>query len=373
MTLPNDESVATIMVVDDTPANLRLLETMLRRQGHRVVAFPSSPLALAAARRNPPDLVLLDIMMPEMDGFEVCRRLKEDARLAGIPVLFISALDDQKNKVRAFSEGGVDFVTKPFHEEEVLARVDTHLSMCRMRRQLIAHNSFLEELVEEKLREISDSRLATLLAVSKLAEYRDNETGRHIERTRTFCRLLAERLACERGCAAVVDARYVENIHNAASLHDIGKVGIPDNILLKPGPLTTDEFAVMKTHTLIGAKTLESVRTQYPGNAFINMGIELTRSHHERWDGAGYPDGLATTEIPLSARIMSVADVYDALRSRRPYKEPFSHERAVSILAEGRETQFDPNVVDAFLEIADTFAAIHNRLRDDDDRGEALA
>lgn len=362
-----DEERSTIMLVDDTPANLDLLTEMLQGQGYRVQAFPGGPMALKAAALNPPDLILLDIMMPEMDGFEVCRRLKADDALKEIPVIFISALDDVANKVRAFSQGGVDYVSKPFHQEEVLARVTTHLSLRRMRQKLEQHNLHLQDLVREKVKEISDSQLATLLAISKLAEYRDDETGRHIERTRTFCKVLAERLRDNPRYAETITEGFIEDIYHAAPLHDIGKVGIRDDILLKPGRLTPEEFEIMKTHTVIGARTLETVRRKYPGNAFVNMGIDLTRSHHEKWDGTGYPDRLSGEAIPLSARIMALADVYDALRSRRPYKKPFSHEESLRIILEGAESHFDPNVVNAFKPLEGQFAEIRARLDDGDD------
>jgi putative two-component system response regulator len=354
----SENEKAAVMVVDDTPANLKLLEEMLDGQGYHVVQFPSGALALRAAAQTPPDLVLLDIMMPGMDGFEVCRRLKADETLKEIPVIFISSLDDAVNKVKAFSEGGVDYVTKPFQEEEVLARVKTHLSLCRIRRELEKHNLYLEDLVRDKVKEISDSQLATILAVSKLAEYRDDETGRHIERTRTFCRILARKLRENHRYAGSITDAFMENIYHAAPLHDIGKVGIPDSILLKPGKLTPEEFETIKTHTTIGAMTLQSVRAKYPQNAFINMGIALTRSHHEKWDGSGYPDGFAGEDIPLSGRIVSLADVYDALRSKRTYKEAFSHEQSCTIIREGAGKHFDPAVVDAFVSLGSEFAEI---------------
>jgi len=301
-------------------------------------------------------------MMPEMDGFQVCRRLKAEEKLRAIPVIFISALDDTESKLKAFSQGGVDYVTKPFQEAEVLARVRTHLELRRLQRELEIHNLHLEELVREKVQEISDSQLATLVAVSKLAECRDDETGHHIERTRIFCRMLVEQMKKNSRYGESITDAFIENIYHAAPLHDIGKVGIPDAILLKPGKLTPEEFEIMKTHTTIGADTLQAVRTRYPKNAFINMGIALTRSHHEKWDGSGYPDGLAGEDIPLSARIMALADVYDALRSKRPYKEAFSQEKARAIIEEGAGRHFDPVVVEAFLTLEAEFNEIRERL-----------
>lgn len=363
--MSNENGKATVMVVDDTPANLKLLEEMLRKRGYRVSEFPSGKLALRAASREPPELILLDIMMPDMDGFELCRRLKADETLKEIPVIFLSALDDVASKVKGFTQGGVDYITKPFQAEEVLSRVNTHLSLRRMRRELKKHNHYLEDLVREQVKEISDSQQATILALSKLAEYRDDETGRHIERTRTFCRRLAEKLRENSRYAGSITDAYIENIYHAAPLHDIGKVGIPDHILLKPGKLTPDEFTIMKTHTEIGARTLQRVRARYPQNAFVNIGIALARSHHEKWDGSGYPDGLAGEDIPLCARIMALADVYDALRSKRPYKEAFLHQKSCEIIRESAGTHFDPAVVDAFFSVESEFAEIHEHLKDD--------
>lgn len=351
-------ATATIMVVDDTPANLDLLAEMLHRQGFRVVQFPNGTLALRAASRNPPDLILLDIMMPDMSGFEVCRRLKADKVLQEIPVIFISALDDEPSKLKAFYEGGVDYVTKPFHEEEVLARVRTHLSLRRMRRELQDQNLYLQDLVRAQVREISDLQLATILALSKLTEIRDYGTGRHIECTQSMCRTLALELREHPRFAGSISDAFVENIYHAAALHDIGKVGIPDSILLKSGRLTPGEFEIMKRHTVIGAMTLQSVRAQYPQNEFVNMGIAITRSHHERWDGSGYPDGLSGERIPLSARIMALADVYSALRSKRPYKEAFTHEESHQIILQGTGTHFDPVVVQAFRVLDHEFKAM---------------
>ncbi|MCF8092287.1 MAG: two-component system response regulator [Desulfotignum sp.] len=355
-----------VMTVDDTPANLELLQGILQKQGYEVAAFPRGAMALKAAAKNPPDLVLLDIMMPEMDGFEVCRRFKDHPELKEIPILFISALDDPAKKIRAFSEGGLDYVTKPFQEEEVLARVNTHLCLHQAKKELERHNHDLEDLVEEKVEEISDSQLATILAVSKLTEYRDDDTGRHIERTQTFCKILAQKLS--NTPYTDISPEFIDNIYHAAPLHDIGKVGIPDNILLKPGKLTPDQFETMKTHTTIGAKTLQQVRNRYPGNAFINMGIALTRSHHEKWDGTGYPDGLAGKEIPLSGRIMALADVYDALRAARPYKKPFPHEKACRIIREDAGTHFDPAVAEAFISLESEFETCYARMANGPDR-----
>jgi putative two-component system response regulator len=353
----------TIMVVDDTPANLELLQDMLDNKGYRVLAFPNGKMALSAAAKNPPDLILLDINMPEMDGFEVCEHLKADAVLKEIPVLFISALTETEDKVKAFSVGGVDYVTKPFQFEEVQARVKTHLHLRSLQMELEKYNLHLEALVKDKIAEISDSQLATIVALAKLAESKDENTGNHVERTRTYCRLLADKLRINPRYWGNRHEEFVENIFQASALHDIGKVGIPDTILLKPDKLTPAEFEIMKTHTTIGANTLRIARGKYSKNAFLNMGIAIARSHHEKWDGSGYPDGLAGEDIPLSARIMALADVYDALRSKRPYKEAFSHDKSCKIIIEDVGMHFDPSVVDAFKSLKSEFAEVHSSMK----------
>lgn len=362
--MSNRTRMATIMVVDDTPANLSILRIMLQGAGYRVLVFLNGRAALNAASMNPPDIVLLDIIMPEMNGFEVCERLKADEALKDIPVLFISSLDETADKVKAFAVGAVDYVTKPFRFEEVSARVDTHLRLRKMKLELERHNLYLEELVNEQVREISDSQMATIMAISKLAEYRDDETGHHIERTRMLCRIIAAQLRCNLHYEERISDAYLENIFHAASLHDIGKVGIADSILLKPGKLTSEEFGIMKTHTVIGANTLQTVQSKYPKNAFVNMGIAIARAHHEKWDGSGYPDGLAGEEIPLAGRIMALADVYDALRSKRPYKDPFTHEKSCGIILEGKGKYFDPEVVEAFQRVDARLAQIYDGMDD---------
>jgi len=347
---------ANILVVDDTPANLTLLSGMLKVKGHRVRPVPGGKLALGAVEAEPPDLILLDITMPEMDGFEVCRRLKDDIRFRDIPVIFISALTETFDKVKAFNTGGVDYITKPFQFEEVEARVETHLKLHR-------YQMYLEDLVHEQVREISESQMSTIFALSKLAESRDRETGGHLERVQRYCTILAERMREELPYKSVIDDIFISNLINASSLHDIGKVAIEDRILLKPGKLTKDEFEIIKTHSSIGATTIEAVHDQYPRNSFINMGISMARSHHEWWNGGGYPQSLTGEEIPLPARIMAVVDVYDALRSARCYKEPYSHRESREIIEKGSGIQFDPLLVKVFLSTEDKFDRIGQEMR----------
>lgn len=360
--MQNLTNQSTVMIVDDTPANLKLLQDLLHARGYRVLAFPGGAMAIEAALRSPPDLILLDVNMPELNGYEVCARLKASPATREIPVLFISALGETSDKMKAFSAGGLDYVTKPFQFEEVHARVETHLRLHLLQRELEKYNLKLGELVQEKVKEISQSQLATIVAMSKLAESRDDDTGHHIERTRTFCRILAQKLGENPRHQRVIDDSFNNNIYNSAPLHDIGKVGISDNILLKPGKLTPEEFEIMKTHAAIGADTLQVAHEQYPNNSFLRMGVFIARSHHEKYDGSGYPDGLAGEDIPLCARIMAVADVYDALRSVRPYKPAFSHEKSCEIIREGAGRHFDPDVFEAFTAVRGEFDRIRNEL-----------
>jgi putative two-component system response regulator len=355
-----------ILVVDDTPTNLTLLAQMLGERGYRVRPVPSGSLAIKAAASDPPDLMLLDISMPEMDGFELCRRLKEDARLRDVPVIFISALTETEGKVKAFQRGGVDYITKPFQIEEVEARVETHLKLRRSQAELERYNSYLERLVEEKVKEISESQLATIFAMVKLAESRDDETGTHIWRVREYCLALANALRGETAFRQAVTDPFVRDLYNAAPLHDIGKVGISDAILLKPDRHTPEEFEIMKRHTTIGAETLQGVRESYPKNSFISMGVEIAHSHHERWNGSGYPRALAGEQIPLAAQIMAIADVYDALRTPRCYKPAYGHAESLEIFTKGddrtKPSFFNPKILPVFAGVAGEFASIYERL-----------
>jgi len=364
MDTTSDVVQESILIVDDTPANLQVLAEMLKNRGYKARPVPSGKLAIQASQSDPPDLILLDITMPDMDGFQVCQRLKEDKKLKDIPVIFVSALNETLDKVKAFSVGGVDYITKPFQFEEVQARVDTHLKLRRLQTELEMYNQNLQELVQSKVKEISDLQLSMIFAMAKLAESRDYQTGKHLDRVRTICRVIADKLSESSHYKDRVSPDYMNNIFHASPLHDIGKVGIPDSILLKPGKLSPDEFEIMKKHTSIGAETLSAVRGQYPKNAFLNMGIAIARSHHEKWDGNGYPDGLAGDDIPLSARIVAVADTYDALISLRPYKPPFSHEKACDIIMQESGSHFDPGVVEIFVYLERDNPEIFEKLKD---------
>ena len=277
--------------------------------------------------------------------------------------IYISANTETMDKVNAFAIGGVDYITKPFQFDEVEARVETHLKIRRLQLEIEALNSSLQVRVREQVKEISDSQIATIVALAKLAESRDEDTGNHIFRVQRYSGALVRQLADEGIFGALIDDLFVETIFHASALHDIGKVGISDNILLKPGQFTPEEFEVMKSHTTLGADTLAAVVENYPNNALVRMGVQVARSHHERWDGSGYPDGLAGEAIPLAARIVLVADRYDALRTRRPYKPAFDAAKTSAILTEGdgrsNPDHLDPRVLTAFRHVAPKFEAIY--------------
>ncbi len=359
----NNLPACSILAVDDTKYNIDLLVDALGDQYDLSVAMNGSS-ALQLAATTPPDLILLDIMMPGMDGFEVLRRLKADRTTREIPVIFLTALSEIGDKARGFELGAVDYITKPFQIEEVKARVNTHLKLRQTQNALQQFNDRLQDMVAQQVEEIARSQQAMIFALAKLSHTRDDDTGLHLERVQHQCKILATELAAIPPFSEVITSQFIDAIYHASPLHDVGKVGIADSILLKPGKLNDEEFLVMKTHTTIGAATLESVHQQYPHNAFVAMGIDIARHHHERWDGSGYPDRLAGEAIPLSARIMALVDVYDALRARRPYKEPFSHERALTIIEEENGRLFDPRLVQAFRSVQHQFDAVCQRLAD---------
>lgn len=355
---------ANILIVDDVPENLSVLSSLLKMKGYKVRTLPNGRLALKSIENNMPDLILLDISMPGMDGYEVCRILKSNEKYKNIPVIFISALSDTFDKVKAFEVGGVDYIGKPFEAEEVNARVKTHLTIVSLQRELEKHNKDLQQLVEEKVKEISEAQMATIVAMTKLAEARDDDTGKHVERLGIFSRLIAENLKRKNIFAESIDCRFIENLGYASTLHDIGKIAISDNVLLKPGKLAVAEFEVMKAHAAIGAENLREVKKMYPNNEILNMGISIANYHHEKWDGSGYPEGLSGEHIPLCARIVALADVYDALRSKRVYKEAFSHEESKNIIIEGAAKHFDPRIVEAFIELEEDFEKIRDHMND---------
>ena len=342
---------STILVVDDTPANLSLISNLLKDK-YRVKLANNGFKALELATAAPPNLVLLDIMMPEMDGYEVCRRLKANEATRYVPVIFLTAKTETEDEELGFLVGAVDFIHKPISPPIVAARVKTHLEIKSWHDFLKNQNDWLQQQVEKRLSEVNHLQDALIYVMVSLAEFRDGTTGNHIRRTQEYVRLLAQKLAESPGHKDLLTPSYIELIGKSAPLHDIGKIAIPDHILLKPGKHSPEEFSIMMTHAQLGHDMLEKA-SQHMGNhgEFLTLAMEVAGSHHERWDGMGYPKRLIGKNIPLSARLMAVADVFDALLARRPYKEPMGIAETTAIILKGRGTQFDPEVIDAFVAI----------------------
>jgi putative two-component system response regulator len=357
----------TILIVDDLPENLQVLGGILQAD-YRVRATGSGARALQIARSEPgPDLILLDIMMPEMDGYAVLEQLRLDPHTRDIPVLFVTAMDSLVDEEHGLALGAVDYITKPLQPGIVLARVRTQLELKLARDWLKSQNAMLEAEVARRMAENILIQDISIRSLARLAEVRDPETGNHLLRTQGYVRSLAERLRTHPRFVAVLTPAYIEVLVKSAPLHDIGKVGVPDHILLKPGKLTAEEWVVMKTHARLGSEAIEQAErdTEHPV-AFLAIAKEIAHWHHEKWDGSGYPDGLAGDNIPISARLMALADVFDALISRRVYKEPMPVEQAASIIKAGRGAHFDPDVVDAFAAGLEEFTAIALRHDDSD-------
>jgi putative two-component system response regulator len=358
---------ATILVVDDTPANLDLMAGLLQDR-YRVKVAISGEKALQIARSgSPPDLILLDIMMPGLSGYEVCEQLKRDPATRSIPIIFLTAMAATENETRGLELGAVDFITKPVNPPIVLARVATHLRLKDAADFLRDQNTFLEAEVQRRTRDLIAIQDVTIQMMAGLAETRDSETGNHIRRTQHYVKALAQQLRSHPRYGSQLDDRMIDLLFRSAPLHDIGKVGIPDRILLKPGRFTPEEFAIMQTHTTLGRDAIATAERQLGVEVdFLRVAKEIAYSHQEKWDGSGYPQGLAGEAIPLSARLMALADVYDALISHRIYKEAMSHEEAVAIIEEGRGRHFDPDVVAAFRAVEGEFRSIAERFGDSD-------
>lgn len=365
MDTPETPIKSTVLVVDDTPDNLTLMGQLLKDLYKVKVANSGIQALKVATSGNPPDLILLDIMMPEMDGYGVCQKLKQNSLTQSIPIIFLTAKSTEEDEEHGLALGAVDYITKPISPPIVLARVKTHLALKAASDYLRDKNEYLESEVERRTEEISAIQNATIHIVTSLAETRDMETGNHIRRTQFYVRAIAEKLSANPRFAEALSKQVITTMYKSAPLHDIGKVGIPDSILLKPGKLTPNEFEIMKTHTTLGFEAIERAERELGIKVdFLATAKQIAHSHHEKWDGLGYPNALKGTQIPLAARLMAVADVYDALVSRRIYKEPMSLEEALKTIKEGRGTHFDPDVLDAFLSIQEEVQSIANRYRD---------
>ena len=363
---------ASILVVDDAPLNLELIDDLLS-DTYTVKVAPNAARGISLAQSNPqPDLILMDVMMPEMDGYEACRLLKEDPRTSHIPLIFLTAMTDTADEKRGLDLLAVDYITKPINPAILRARVNTHLNLKAASDFLRDRNEYLESEVarrtEEARRRAEEARTANevmMVALASIAETRDNETGNHILRTQQYVKALALHMQTHLRFAEHISDEKIALYFQAAPLHDIGKVGIPDRILLKPDKLTPEEFEVMKTHTTLGHNAIAIAMSRVGKDvSVLRVACEIALSHQEKWDGSGYPQGLRGEAIPLSARLMALADVYDALISRRVYKDPMTHDEAKALIVAGKGTHFDPDLVEGFLAIENQFVEIAERFKD---------
>lgn len=362
----NTNKKPSLLIVDDAPENLQLIGGLLNELYSVKVAASGDRALKILSGDDLPDLILLDVMMPGLSGWEVCGVIKADSRLKDIPVIFLTAKADMADEQAGLELGAVDYITKPISPPILMARVSTHLKLKQANDFLRDSNDYLAAEVDRRTAEISALQDVTVIAMASLAETRDNETGNHIRRTQLYIKALAEKLKNHPRFSAYLTDDQIRTLVRSAPLHDIGKVGIPDRILLKPGRLDADEFEIMKTHTTIGRDAIADAERAMPfKSTFLQCAREIALSHQEKWDGSGYPEGLSGEAIPISARLMAVADVYDALISKRYYKDAMPHEQAMAIIAEGSGSHFDPDIAAALAVIGDEINAIAQSLSDD--------
>lgn len=350
-----------ILVVDDEPSALRIIDLILSSLGHDVILADNGESAIKIALKDIPDLILIDALMPGIDGFETARMLKNNPLTALIPIVIITGMGDVTYRIKAVEAGADDFFTKPVDVIELRARIDSQIKVKRYNDHMKSYQLTLEAEVEKRTRQltlafeqIKKSSLDTILRLIKASEYRDEDTGVHIIRMSNYSAIISEKMG--------LPAKAIESILYASPMHDIGKIGIPDKILLKAGKLNEYEWGIMKQHTVFGAKILDGA-----DSSILQMACTIALNHHERWDGKGYPNGLKGTKIPLAAQIVSIADVFDALTSRRPYKQPYTVEKSIDIIKEMSGSAFDPEIVEAFLSSMDKIMAVKNAHTDDED------
>lgn len=346
-----------VLIVDDMPENIQILMTMLM-EDYAIIGATTSEKALALSKKEPyPDMILLDILMPEMNGYEICKILKDDPATKTIPIIFITGLSGIEDEAKGLDLGAVDYITKPFSRCLVKSRIRNHIELKR-------HRDHLQELVDKRTLQLKIAKEATIEAMGIVAENRDPETGGHIQRTKNYVKIMAQKLAEMDYSPELKNPLTLELLHISAPLHDIGKVAISDTILLKPGKLTDEEFEIIKMHTIYGEETILEAQKRLGEDEFLNIAREIAGSHHEKWDGTGYPRGLKGNDIPVSGRIMAIADVYDALISKRTYKPAFPQEKVIEIIRGESGKQFDPIVIDTFMVLKDVFLEIAHTFSD---------
>jgi putative two-component system response regulator len=362
------DKAQTILIVDDLATNRKMLSTFLTPIGFDIVEACDGKQALELFDKKRPDLMILDLNMPQLDGFEVCRRLKSNPDTRMVPIIVITGFSDADNHLKALEIGADDFLAKPFNLHFLKARLKSLLEMKRLYDMNLEYQKRLKKNNIDLMQELISTQDITIVALAKLAEFRDPETGEHLERMREYAKTLATKLREKDKYREYITDHYIENVYKSTPLHDIGKVGIPDRILLKPGKLTSEEFEIMKRHSEIGGDAIASaIKLTQMERSFLDMGKEIAYYHHEKWDGSGYPKGLHGEDIPLTARITALADVYDALTTKRVYKPAFSHEKSREIIVEGSGSAFDPYIVEAFVKKEKEFIAIKEEHKDKDD------
>lgn len=357
---------ATILIVDDVPDNLSILSELLK-DTYKIKAVNSGEKAIKAAKAyNKPDLILLDILMPGLSGYDVIKELKADSQTQNIPVIFLTAMAGEEDEKYGLELGAADYIIKPISAPIVLARVKTHLENKAAADFLRDNNAYLEAEIAKRTNELSEIQDITMLALATLTETKYPGTSNRIRHTQHYVKVLAEALKTHPRFKYFLFENTIAQLFRSAPLYDMGKLGIPDSVLMKAGPLTDKEWEVMKTHTTLGLKAIEHAEKGLNiGADFMRVAKELMHYHHEKWDGSGYPTGIAGDAIPICARLMAVADMYNALVNKRVYKDAITHEQAVKVIAAGKGTNFDPDVVDAFVAVHNEFRVIrvryHNR------------
>jgi putative two-component system response regulator len=353
-----------VALVDDDITSLALGKGIMAEQ-YDVVTIPSGEKLFQFLRRVRPDLILLDVDMPVMNGYETLRKLKAQPEYQNIPVIFLTSMSDTANEIEGLNLGAVDYISKPFSPPLLLKRLELHLKVVSQQQELINYNNNLQEMVKARTKTILDMQNSVLKIVANLVESRDEITGGHVERTRRYLSILLDGLVKIGLYTQEIEDWNQEFFLQSSQLHDVGKISIPDKILLKPDRLTLEEFNEMKNHTLFGVRIIEAIQRETPESSFLSHAKILAGYHHEKWDGSGYPYGLKGLDIPLGGRLMAIADVYDALISIRPYKKPFTHEEAAQIIINGKGTQFDPDLTEVFVSVAGRFDQAAGMVRKD--------